>query len=213
MNWLTDVMRQGMDLFYSWTGSYGVAIILLTLVVRIVLFPFTISQIRMTRRMQELQPRLKELQEKYKKDPQRLNRETVELWRRHKVNPLSGCLPALLQFPFLIALFRLLQGYHYAAGAAGFLWLADLSQPDRVLILPLLAAVTTWWQSKISTPGAVEGSQRFLMLAMPIFLGWMASRFAAGLSLYWVASNLLSIAQQYLMAPPVRARPARGETK
>lgn len=197
MGFLTDLMRQGMDLFYSFTGGYAIAIILLTVAVRVVLLPFTISQIRATQKMQELQPKIKEIQKKYKNDPQRINRETMELWKKHKVNPLAGCLPLLLQFPFLIAFFQVLQSYEYV-GPAGFLWVSHLARPDPIG-LPVLAAVTTWWQMKITpTGGGAEGSQRMMAMTMPILIGWMSTKFASGLALYWVVSNLFSIAQQYL---------------
>lgn len=205
MTWLTNVMRDGMNIFFLWTGSYGMAIIILTVVIRVILFPFTITQMRTMRKMQELQPELKKLQEKYKKDPQRLNKETMELWRRERASPLSGCLPMLLQLPFLFALFRVLQGFNYAA-QPGFLWLADLSLADTTYILPILAAVTTWWQNKIMTPSTGQGepTQRVMGVAMPLMIGWMALRFASGLSLYWVVSNLLGILQQYLTVRPAR---------
>lgn len=212
MAWLTGIMREGMNTFFQWSGSYGVAIILLTILIRVVLVPFTLSQMRMTRKMQELQPELKRLQEKFKKDPQRLNQETMALWKRARVNPLSGCLPLLLQFPFLIALFNVLQQFNYAAQPS-FLWLADLSKADGTYLLPILAAVTTWWQSKITAmPGQNDPTQRTMTVAMPLMIGWMATRFASGLSLYWVVSNLLGVVQQYLMVRPA-PRPAKGEAK
>jgi YidC/Oxa1 family membrane protein insertase len=202
-----------MNFFFLWTGSYGLAIIILTVVIRVILFPFTITQMRTMRKMQELQPELKKLQEKYKKDPQRLNKETMELWRRERASPLSGCLPMLLQLPFLFALFNVLQGFDYAA-QPGFLWLLDLSKADTSYMLPVLAAVTTWWQNKIMTPSTGQGdaTQRVMGIAMPLMIGWMALRFAAGLSLYWVVSNLLGILQQYLTVRPVRRR-AKGEAE
>jgi len=208
VSWLTEVMKTAISELFALTGSYGIAIILVTLGVRVVLLPFTFSQMRATRKMQELQPEIKALQQKYKKDPQRLNKETMELWKKHKVNPLSGCLPMLLQFPFLIALFRVLA---YTDFGQGFLWIDSLSSTDHLFILPVLAAVTTYAQTRVGTPAAAaaEGSQKTMSLIMPVFVGWMASRFAAGLSLYWVVSNLFSIAQQYLTARA--ATPARGE--
>jgi len=213
MAWLTDIMWQGLEFFFRLTGSYGLAIIFLTLVVRVVLLPFTFSQMRSIRRMQELQPEIKKIQEKYKKDPQRLNQETMALWRKNKVNPLSGCLPLLLQFPFLIALFRVLQFYDYAA-AAQFLWIQNLGAPDSTYILPILAAVTTFWQSRISTmpTGSGDSSQRTMLYIMPLFIAWISTRYAAGLSVYWVMSNVFAIVQQYL-TPSLKASPAGSEAK
>jgi len=208
LSWLVSVMQQGMEYFFQLTGNYGIAIIILTVVIRVVLLPFTFSQVKAMKKMQELQPELKKLQNKYKNDPQRLNKETMELWKKHGVNPFSGCLPLLLQIPFLWAFFRMLYSYEPLIGAP-FLWLSDLSLPDPTYILPVLAAVTTYWQSKIMSPAGVDASQQTMLYMMPIFLGWLASQYAAGLSLYWVVSNLLGILQQYLM--PVGS-PVKGES-
>lgn len=208
-------MKHSLDLFYSLTGSYGLAIILLTLVIRVVLVPFTFSQMRGMRRMQELTPQLQKLQQKYKNDPQRLNREVMELWKKHKINPMAGCLPLLLQLPILWALFRVLYSYHYSASAS-FLWIPDLAKADPYYILPILAGVTTWWQSKISMVpgGTAEQTQRTMMYIMPLFIVWIALQYASGLSLYWVMSNVFGVVQQYLTNLSFKTRPAaKGESK
>ncbi|MCL4424877.1 MAG: YidC/Oxa1 family membrane protein insertase [Firmicutes bacterium] len=197
LSWLADVMRHGMTYFFNFTGSYGAAIILLTLVVRVVLLPLSIAQVRQMARTQALNPEIEALRRKYKNDPERLNRETVELWKKHKANPMSGCLLILIQFPIWIALLQVLQHYPYAQEAS-FLWLKDLAKPDNLFILPILAAVTTYWQTKISTPATTDKSQNFMFIGMPILIGWMSLQFPSGLALYWVTSNLFGIVQQYL---------------
>lgn len=191
-------MTQGIEFFFGLTGNYGIAIILLTIVIRTVLLPLTQVQVRSMKKMRDLNPQLEEIKKKYKNDQQRLNKETMELWKKHKVNPLSGCLPLLLQFPFLIALFRVLHEYPYQ-GPANFLWLENLGTPDPFYILPILAAITTFWQSKMSTPGGQEGSQQTMLYAMPLLIGWFSTRFAAGLSLYWVMGNIYGVAEHYLI--------------
>lgn len=206
MTWLTTVMQQGMNVFYSWTGNYGLAIILLTTVIRLLLAPFQYSQVRSTQKMMMLEPQRKAIEKKYKNDPQRVNQETMELWRKNGVNPLGGCLPLLLQFPFIIALFRALDRFQYV-GPAGFLWIQHLARPDTLFILPVLTGITTWWQQKISTP-ANDQTQKTMLFAMPVLIAFLSLRFAAGLALYWVFSNLLAILQQYLTPKPL---PARGE--
>jgi len=197
LKWLADIMQSGMTYFFGLTGSYGLAIILLTVAVRIVLLPLSVAQTRQMARTQALNPELEALRKKYKNDPERLNRETVELWRKHKANPMSGCLLLLIQFPIWIALLQVLQHYPYAQQAS-FLWLKDLAKPDHLFILPVLAAVTTYWQTKISTPATADKSQNFMFIGMPILIGWISMQFPAGLSLYWVTSNIFGIIQQYL---------------
>ena len=212
---LTESFRHGLDFLYAITGSYGLAIILLTVIIRVVLLPFTFSQTKSMRRMQELTPQLQKLQQKYKNDPQRLNREVMELWRKHKINPMAGCLPLLLQLPILWALFRVLYSYNYSA-AASFLWLPDLAKADPYYVLPVLAGITTWWQSKVSMipGGGAEQTQKTMMYIMPLFIVWIALQYASGLSLYWVMSNIFGVAQQYVTNWTIRTRPAaKGESK
>ncbi len=206
MTWLTSVMQQGMNIFYGWTGSYGLAIIFLTLGIRLLLAPFQYTQVRSTQKMMMLEPQRKAIEKKYKNDPQKVNQETMELWRKNKVNPLGGCLPLLLQFPFIIALFRALDRFQYL-GPAGFVWIPHLGRPDPLFILPVLTGITTWWQQKISTP-ATDQTQKTMLFAMPILIAFLSLRFAAGLALYWVVSNLLAIIQQYLTPKPL---PVKGE--
>jgi len=205
LSWLRHIMGMGLDFFYQLTNSYGLAIILLSVAFRLAMLPVTIGQTRSLQKVQELQPQLQALQKKYKNDPQRLNRETAELYRQHKINPLSGCLLFLVQLPFLIAFFQLLQGYSYQ-GAASFLWIPHLGEPDR-FVLPILAGLTTFWHSRVTTP-PTDGSQKIMQVMMPVMIAWISMRFAAGVALYWVTGNLVGIAQQYLM--PGSSRRARG---
>lgn len=223
---LTNLLRDALAFFFRLTGNYGVAIILLTVAVKVVLLPLNISQMKAMRKMQEVGPKVKELQSKYKSDPQKLNQETMKLYREHGVNPVAGCLPLLVQFPILIALFRAFQdprlgpdvvpaflGLNLSLPAAGqqalALGLTGISLPlgARYLVLPVLAGLTTYWQTVVSTPVSTDPSQKVMLYIMPLMIGYFSLNFPAGLSLYWVVSNVLGIIQAYFTpkAAPVVA--------
>ncbi|HHY41699.1 MAG TPA: membrane protein insertase YidC [Thermoanaerobacterales bacterium] len=200
MAFLQELMKQLMDWIYTYTNNYGVAIILLTVLIKLVLLPFNFMQLRSLKKMQEIAPKQKELQQKYKNNPDKLNEEILKLYRENNVNPMGGCLPLLIQFPFIIALFRVFQTYDF--GGASFLWIKDLSAPDTTYILPILAAVTTYLQTKLSTPAGTDSANASMNIVMPLMIGWFALKFAAGLALYWVVSNLVQIIQQLIFARP-----------
>lgn len=184
---------------FMWTHSYAVAIILLTIGIRIIIMPLYQRQMISMKRMQEIQPKIKQLQEKFKGEPQRLNQAQMDLYREFKINPLSGCLPMVIQLPLLWTIYAALVHFKYV-GPSGFLWIPSLSGVDHLYILPILAAVTTFWQTRISTPTTGDKTQQILTsVLLPVFIGYMSTRFPAGLALYWVVSNLFAIAQQYLM--------------
>ncbi|NLN17108.1 MAG: membrane protein insertase YidC [Firmicutes bacterium] len=181
--------------FVSLTGNGGLAILLLTIVIRIVLYPLFTSQTKSMAVMKELQPEMMALQKKYKDNPQEYQRRALELYKKHKINPFGGCLPMLVQLPVLWALFRVLREFPF--GDEPFLWLrGGLGQPDPFYILPILSAVTTYAQMMQTNP---DPSQKTMMMVMPIMIGWVSIRFPAGLVLYWVISNLFSMVQQYLV--------------
>jgi YidC/Oxa1 family membrane protein insertase len=181
--------------------SYGLAIILLTVIVRVLLYPLSYKQMHSMLALQRLQPKMRELQEKYRKDPQKLQQKMMELYQEHGVNPLGGCLPMLIQLPILIALYSALLHFPYAvAEHARFLWVPSLSGKDPYFLLPILAGATTYWQMRV-TPQASgqEQMQRMMTLAMPVLFLWISSTLPAGLALYWVTFNVLSVGQQYLI--------------
>ncbi len=191
--------------FYNLTGNYGISIILLTVVVRLALYPVIHKQNVSARAMQEIQPEVKKLQEKYAKEPQKLNQEIMKLYKEKGVSPLGGCLPLLIQLPFLFVLYRVLVTYDY--GQAGFLWLPSLSQKDPYYILPLAMGVTTFLQQKMSPPSlSGEASQQNLLLlvAMPVFLVFISWGLPSGVLLYWFVSNLFYIFQQYMLEVQIR---------
>lgn len=194
MGYLETGLSWLLTFFYNVSGSYGLAIILLTVTIRLVLAPLTLSQSKSMEAMKALQPKMNALQQKYKDDPEEYQRRVMELYKEHNINPLSGCLPMLIQLPFLWALFAVLRNYDFGTG---FLWLTSLSEPDPLYILPVLSALTTYIQMMMTS---ADASQKSMMLIMPIFIGYISISFPAGLVLYWVVSNLFSMGQQYLIA-------------
>jgi len=199
INYLAGLMEKVLNIFFQYTKNYGLSIIGLTILIKLILMPLTYKQLQSMKKMQEIAPLQKKLQEKYKNNKEKLNKEIMELYRKNNVNPAAGCLPLLLQMPFLFAFFRLLQNYDFAK--AGFLWIKDLGAPDGTYILPVLAGLTTYLSSKMTTPS--DSSQGNMTLFMSIFIAWISTRFAAGLALYWVVSNLIQLIQQLIMTRSV----------
>ena len=184
-----------MAILTEMTKSYGWAIILLTLIVRIVILPLTIYQMKSMKKMQEVQPVMKSLQEKYKDQPEKLNQEMMDLYKKEGVNPFAGCLPMLIQLPILYALFAVFQqfdpttmGHSYQ-----FLW-ADLSQKD--IPLAVLTVVAMFLQSYLSMTGT-DPNQKMMTWLMPIMFGWIAFTMpTSGIILYWVVSTGFGLVQQ-----------------
>ena len=186
--------------FYSYTGNYGVSIVLLTVVVRVTLFPLTYKGMVSMKRMSKLQPRMKAMREKYKdkKDKEKMNKEMMDLYKRHKINPLGGCLPILVQMPIFFALYSALLSAIELRHAPFMWWIADLSAMDPLYITPLLMGGTMFLQQRL-TPTAMDPTQQKILMFMPlIFMVFMFS-FPSGLVLYWLTSNILSIAQQLII--------------
>ena len=219
---MKDVMEFGMwrvicyplvsilNFFYSFVPSYGIAIILLTILVRLVFWPLSHKSTVGMKKMQEIQPKIKELQEKHKGNPQRLQQEMMALYRENKVNPLSSCLPMLAQIPVFIALFNVLRSA-VELRYASFLWIGDLSAPEGLgagswfpwfgglNILPILMAATMGLQSAL-TPGTGDKQQKRMMTVfMPVMMLFMFYKFASALSLYWTLSQVISIVQMWLI--------------
>lgn len=193
------------------TGNYGIDIILLTCLVKICFWPLTQKSFQSMREMQKLQPEMQKLREKYKDDAKQMNTEIMELYKRHKVNPLGGCLPMVLQIPVFFGLYQLLANTIQLRHAPFFLWIHDLSAPERfdvmgygIPVLTLLLGASMFLQQKMSPP-AGDPTQQKIMMFMPLIFTFMFIGFPAGLTLYWLTNNVLTIAQQYLV---LRANPA-----
>lgn len=204
-NAIVDGMTWLLNWLYQLTGSvgvpnYGIAIILLTVIIKMVLYPLTNKQMKSMLSMQQLQPKVKEIQEKWKaKDPQKMQQMIMELYKQNNVNPAAGCLPLLVQMPILFALYRSLFAFPYINEAhASFIWVQNLSARDPYFILPVLAGVTTYFQSKMTTTSN-DPTQRMMLYTMPIFIAWISGTVPAGLALYWVVFNVVGIIQQFFI--------------
>ena len=178
--------------------SYGWSIVLLTILVKMILYPLTVKQVKSMKAMQELSPKMKKIQEKYKDDPQVMQQKIAALYKDAGVNPLAGCLPLLIQMPILMGMYYSLYNFHFEEGMEAFFWLPSLSEPDPMYILPILSALTTFLQQKQTTT-EMNQQMKIMMTVMPIFIGWISLQFPSGLVLYWVTMNVTQIVQQWWM--------------
>jgi YidC/Oxa1 family membrane protein insertase len=199
MNWLHSVLGL----------PYGWAIVAITIIIKVVFWPLTQASTRSAKRMQALQPQIKALQEKYKDDPAKAQRKMMEFWKENKINPMSGCLPTLIQMPVFFGFFFMIRTAIELRGAS-FLWVADLSNPDTLFIipgisfpfnlLPLVMGATMLWQSHLTPPSpGMDPTQAKLMRYMPLMFLVFLYNYSAGLTLYWTVQNLLSILQTKLI--------------
>jgi YidC/Oxa1 family membrane protein insertase len=212
-------LLNSMNWLHSVTGSYAIAIIILTLCIRGVLWPIQNKATASMRQMQELQPRMNELKEKYKDDPTRMNAEVMKLYKEYKVNPLSGCLPMFVQIPIFFGFYRML-GTAIELRNSKFLWVHDLSQPDTVFhvagfpvnILPICMAITMIVQMSM-TPKTGDKSQQRMFMFMPLIFVMFCYNFASALALYWTVQNIFSITQLYVTRKRTAPEPVRMPAK
>ncbi|MCC7022555.1 MAG: membrane protein insertase YidC [Thermomicrobiales bacterium] len=208
-NQYVDLLVLALNWLASLFHSSGLAIIAFTIIVKTVMLPLTVQSIRSSKAMQELQPKIKELQKKHGKDRQRLTQETMALYQQYRVNPMAGCLPRLLQIPIFLGLYNAI--LHLSNEGTGvwndsFLWIPDLSQPDALHILPIMAAVFQFVQTKMMRPsgmGKIDDPQQAMMNTMMNFMpltvilfGW---NFAAGPVIYWATQSIYSVIQQWFI--------------
>jgi YidC/Oxa1 family membrane protein insertase len=227
------VLRFWHDLIGNFEGSWGVAIILLTFTVRIVILPLTFKGVKSMQRLQQLQPEIKRIQQRYKDDRQRMNQEVMAFYQREKVNPLGSCLPLLLQIPFFIALFYLLRSDEFVAEVGdnkSFLFINDLTEPVTgepvVLAVLIVIYIATQLAASAVTMISADPMQRRIMFALPFVFVIFIINFEAGLIVYWITTNVWTIGQQLLVRklypkPPPRdfeaeakaeeRKPARGK--
>jgi YidC/Oxa1 family membrane protein insertase len=206
-----------LNLSHRITGNYGIDIIVLTILVKIAFWPLTKKSFLSMREMQKLQPEMAKLREKFKDDPKQMNTEVMELYKRHKVNPLGGCLPMVLQIPVFFGLYQALSSAIQLRHAPFFAWITDLSAPERLQILgygipvlTLLLGASMFVQQKMAPP-AGDPTQQKVMMFMPIIFTYMFIGFPAGLTIYWLTNNVLTIAQQYVIMRVAPApKPARA---
>ncbi|MDP2940812.1 MAG: membrane protein insertase YidC [Candidatus Omnitrophota bacterium] len=212
-DFIAQLLLQLLGLFYALVHNWGWSIVLLSLAVYGLLFPLTLKQMRSMKEMQVLQPKVAALRLAYKDNPQKLNRETLALYKEHKVNPLGGCLPLILQMPIFFALYQALMR-SVALKGAHFLWIKDLSEPDRLFvlpfslpvlsneinILPILMAIGMFIQQKISlakgSMGVAAEQQKMMLIMMPLLFGFIFYRMPSGLVLYWFINSALTLVYQ-----------------
>ncbi len=205
-----------LQFLHDYTQNYGIAIVLLTVGIKLLFAPLQYKSYKSMKEMALVQPKVLALQSKYKDDRDRLNKELIKLYRDHKVNPVGGCLPMLLQMPVFVALFNVLYMTIELRQAPFILWVTDLSVPDPYYVLPILMGVTMMIQQKI-TPTTMDPVQAKMMLLLPAFMTLLFLNFASGLVLYWFTNNLLTIVQQfvtdrYIYKQPTFAAASQPET-
>ncbi|MEA3418422.1 MAG: membrane protein insertase YidC [Campylobacterota bacterium] len=206
---LTDVIEYGWFTFLSkpffavivwifgFVGNWGWAIILFTVLVKLILFPLSYKGMMSMAKLKDLAPKMKEIKEKYGKDPQKMNAKMMEMYKKHGANPMGGCLPLLLQIPVFFALYRVLLNAPELQGAPWILWIHDLSKMDPYFVLPLLMGASMYFQQKITPSNITDPLQEKIFKFFPVIMTFFFITFPSGLVLYWLTNNILSIAQQY----------------
>jgi YidC/Oxa1 family membrane protein insertase len=219
-----SLIARPLFLWLKWThehmaSNWGVSIIILTVIINLALLPLRIFSMRSALKMQKLQPQMKAIQERYKKYPMRdpkrqeMNAEIGELYKREGVNPAGGCLPLVIQMPFLWAFYTML-GSAIELRQAPFLWLHDLSSPDKLFIMPVVIVISTYLMQKMTpTSGMDPKQQQMMTLMMPLMIGWFSFNLPSGLSVYWTVGNLIGIGQQFIMNRSALGREMREEAE
>jgi YidC/Oxa1 family membrane protein insertase len=204
VRWLLVWMHEHLHL------AYGFVLIIFGILVRILLWPLNQKAMRANMQMQAVQPLMKEIQERHKNDPQKVQQEMFKLYKEHGVNPLGGCWPMLLPMPVLFALFFVFQNTIELRGAS-FAWLPDLSRPDPLYIIPVIMGLSMWGLTKVGQIAMEPNPQMKMMLyIMPVMMTFLFLNFASGLNLYYAVSNIASIPQQWLLARERRKRTAKA---
>lgn len=205
--------------YNHWVPNWGWSIVILTVIINLALLPLRITQMKSALKMQKLAPQMKAIQEKYKKfklnDPRRAeqNKEVAALYKQHNVNPASGCFPLLIQMPFLFAFYKMLT-VATELRHAPWLWVQDLSSPDKWFILPVGIVLSTLFMQKMTPMAGMDpAQQKMFTYMMPIFLGFMSWSLASGLSLYWTIGNVIAIVQQWAMNKTQLGREMRAEAE
>ncbi|CAN5596850.1 hypothetical protein BH24ACT21_BH24ACT21_06950 [soil metagenome] len=211
---LVTLLGSGLQLFHGWGAPWWLSIVMLTVVVRSVLFPLTVRQVRNMRQMQELKPDLDEIREKYRDDPQEQQQAMTKLYTDRKVNPLGGCLPLFIQMPVFLGLFYTIKEFENLQSftSGGILWFQDLTVADPFFVLPVVFVLTMRASQEITLRNTAP-QQRQLMRFLPVVFGvFMAlGGFPAGLFVYWIANNLIAVVQNALIYLPFNNAVERGQ--
>lgn len=183
----------------DYVGNWGWAIILFTLLVKVVLFPLSYKGMMSMQKLKDLAPKMKDIKEKYKGDPAKMNAQMMEMYKKHGANPMGGCLPLLLQIPVFFALYRVLLNADELQGAPWILWIENLAAMDPYFILPVLMGASMWFQQKITPTNFTDPLQEKIFKWFPVIMTVFFIYFPSGLVLYWLVNNLFTIAQQYFI--------------
>jgi YidC/Oxa1 family membrane protein insertase len=190
---------RGLQFIHNYIPNYGIAIILLTILIRLITFPLQYKSFKSMKKMQTIQPELNKIKEKYKDEPQKMQKETMELFKKAGANPLSGCLPLLLQMPFFFAIYRVLYSAVELVGAPFYGWIRDLSIHDPYYVLPVLMGLSMLAQQKLTPQTSMDPTQQKIMLFMPVIFAFIMKSLPAGLVLYIFVSTVVGIAQQAIV--------------
>jgi len=183
----------------DYVGNWGWAIILFTLLVKLVLFPLSYKGMMSMQKLKDLAPKMKDIKEKYKGDPAKMNAQMMEMYKKHGANPMGGCLPLILQIPVFFALYRVLLNADELQGATWILWIDNLAMMDPYFVLPILMGASMWFQQKITPSNFTDPLQEKIFKFFPIIMTVFFIYFPSGLVLYWLVNNLFTIAQQYFI--------------
>ncbi|TQR34681.1 membrane protein insertase YidC [Campylobacter sp. MIT 99-7217] len=200
--WFTFIAKpvySFLEFLHDYIGNWGWSIVALTLIIRVILFPLTYRSMISMNKLKDLAPKMKELRERYKGDPQKMNVHMMELYKKHGANPFSGCLPILLQIPIFFAIYRVLLNAVELKGAAWALWIYDLSVLDPYYVLPILMGATMFLQQLITPMAIQDPTQAKIMKFLPVIFTFFFLWFPAGLTLYWCVNNLCSLLQQWVV--------------
>src|SRR5215204_1753691 len=197
---LFSIMGATLSTFHGWGAPWWLSIVMLTIVVRTLLFPITYRQVKSMRRMQDLKPDMDRIRAEHKDDVQKQREEMTKLYQERNVNPLGGCLPVVIQLPIFLVLYYTIRHFDKLASfrTGGLLWFTDLTQPDHLFILPVLYVLTMMASQELTIRNTAP-QQAQLMRFLPIIFGFFLARFPAGLFVYWVTSNLITFAQNYVI--------------
>jgi YidC/Oxa1 family membrane protein insertase len=211
---LFNLMGGTLSTFHGWGASWWLAIVMLTIVVRTLLFPITYRQVKSMRRMQDLKPDMDRIRAEYKDDVQKQREEMAKLYQERQVNPLGGCLPIFIQLPIFLVLYYTIRHFDTLESfrTGGLLWFQNLTQPDHLFILPVLYVLTMMASQELTIRNTAT-QQKQVMRFLPIIFGVFLARFPAGLFVYWVTSNLITFAQNYVIYYVLPHKPVDAEKK
>lgn len=190
--------------------SYALAIVLLTVIVKVLLYPLMRKQMQSMASLTKLQPKIAAIERKYGNNPAKKNEALVKLYQQNNINPMAGCLPLLIQLPIFVCLYRALLNFEYTGGFDNFFWIEHIGNPDPTFYLPIFVGLSTYVQQKVMITNKKDRMQNTMLYVMPIMLGVMAMRFPAGLCLYWITYSVIGALQQLIVN---RANMTEEETK